>query len=69
MRAMMRSGWEKFDEEFWVEREKRDASAYSMKYVKKYCNFIINTENATPTQLYSKFKLAYDLLKGGVKII
>lgn len=69
MRAMMRSGWEKFDEEFWVEREKRDASAYSMKYVKKHCNFIINTENATPTQLYSKFKLAYDLLKGGVKII
>ena len=69
MRALMRAGWENFDEEEWNRREEDDITKYAARYVNKYCKFIINTENATPVQLYTKFKLAYDLLKGGVKII
>lgn len=68
-RALMRAGWKDFDEEYWEHREEHDKVSYNMKYVAKYCKFIINTENATPTQLYTKFKLLYDLLKGGVTIL
>lgn len=71
MRACLRANWqwEDKDEEEWKRREKHDNISYSMQYVRKYCKFIINTENATPTQLYTKFKLAYDLLKGGVTVL
>lgn len=68
-RALMRCGWEMFDEDEWTRREKDDKSAFSAKLVNKYCKFILNTEGATPTQLYNKFKCIYLLLKGGVKVL
>lgn len=67
-RAIFRVGWENFDENEWERREKDDLTAFANRFVDSHCKFIINTEGATPTQLYAKFKHIYYLLKGGVKV-